>query len=214
MPYRVIQFENQFCYHIFNRGVEKRIIFIDESDYQRFLEILYYYQFSGPKPRFSAHKYFRNQVFDKSPKIVEIISYCLIPNHFHFLIKQLSEGGIQEFIRKISNSYTKYFNTKYKRVGPLFQGNFKGVFIESDELLLHVSRYIHLNPFVAGLTNNIEDFPYSSYQEYLKSTQTKLSNPQIILDFFKTPKDYQSFVNDQKDYAKTLNEIKHLLLEE
>ncbi|MBI3486527.1 transposase [Candidatus Daviesbacteria bacterium] len=187
---------------------------MDDSDYHRLLEVLYYYQFSGPKPRFSTHKYFRNQTFNKNPKIVEIISYCLMPNHFHLLLKQLKDGGIQEFIRKISNSYTKYFNTKHKRVGPLFQGNFKAKDIETDEQLVHVSRYIHLNPFVAGLTNNLENFPYSSYQEYLEPTQNKLSIPKVIMDFFKKPADYQKFIEDQKDYSKTLDQIKHLLLEE
>ncbi len=214
MPYRTTQFGNNYFYHVFNRGVEKRIIFTTDLDYQRFLKILYYYQFSGPKPSFSMLKHFSKQGFSKNPKIVEIISYCLMPNHFHLLIKQLKDGGIQEFIRKVSNSYTKYFNTKHKRIGPLFQGNFKAKAIETDEQLLHISRYIHLNPFVAGLIDKLEKYPYCSYQEFIAPGKTKLTTPKTILDFFKNPKDYQSFVNDQKDYAKTLNEIKHLLLEE
>lgn len=214
MPYRLTPFINQNYYHIFNRGVEKRKIFLNDRDYQRFLQTLYYYQFSGPKPRFSTHRVFKSKDFYKNPKIIEIVCYCLMPNHFHLLIKQIKNGGVQEFINKISNSYTKYFNTKHKRVGYLFQGTFKAVPVETDEQLIHLSRYIHLNPYVSGMTNNLETFPYSSYKDFIEGAENVLCNPGLVLNFFKDTKDYKEFVKDQQSYALELERIKHLLIDE
>ncbi len=214
MPYGRVAFANNHFYHVFNRGVEKRNIFLTDRDHERFLQTLYYYQFSGPKPKFSTYKRFKLQDFDKNSKIVDILCYCLIPNHFHLLLRQLRDGGIQEFIRKASNSYTKYFNTKNKRVGPLFQGNFKAVTIESEEQLVHVSRYIHLNPYVSKLVENLDFFKYSSYPDFIGLRNNTLCNKDIILNFFKSRKDYKSFVSDQKSYALELEKIKHLLIEE
>lgn len=214
MPYRLTPFINDNFYHVFNRGVEKRKIFLSDGDYERFLQTLYYYQFGGPKPKFSTYKRFRSQDFNKNPKIVEIICYCLMPNHFHLLVKQIKEKGIREFVSKVSNSYTKYFNTKYKRIGSLFQGAFKAVPVETDEQLIHLSRYIHLNPYVSGLVENLESFVYSSYNDFIKGTENKLSNPAFILSFFKDVKGYKEFVRDQQSYALELERIKHLLIDE
>lgn len=212
MPYRVTPFVNDNFYHVFNRGVEKRKIFISDQDYQRFIQTLYYYQFEGPKPRFSNHNRFKIKDFSNNPKIVEIICYCLMPNHFHLLLKQVKEKGIQEFLSKVSNSYTKYFNTKNNRVGPLFQGQFKAVAVESDEQLLHLSRYIHLNPYVSELTKDWENFPFSSFAEFTSSSNNSICVKEYILDFYKNPKDYKNFVKDYASYAKDLEKIKHLLI--
>ena len=149
MPSRTFPFVKGQYYHIYNRGVEKRTIFKNRFDHRRFIKTVLYYQLEGPKPKFS--NFFNYQLFkpDFDKKIVDIVCYCLMPNHFHFLLKQLRDGGITEFVSKITNSYTKYFNTKDKRIGPLFQGEFKSVLVESDEHLMHISRYIHLNPLVS-----------------------------------------------------------------
>jgi putative transposase len=122
------------------------------------------------------------------------------------------KNGITIFMSRTCNSYAKYFNTKYKRNGPLFQGNFKAVRITSNEQLIHVSRYIHLNPLVDYLTKNLKDYPFSSFPEYL-GLEKGISSPKIVLDQFKTGKDYQDFVQDQKDYAQRLKEIKRFALE-
>lgn len=137
-----------------------------------------------------------------------------MPNHFHFLLKQVKNGGITEFISKISNSYTKYFNTKYKRIGPLLQGEFKAVTIETDEQLLHVSRYIHLNPFVAELVEDLSLFPYSSYQNFIRPESMGCCVTKPILDFFKNPEEYEKFIKDHSSYAKELARVKHLLIDE
>ncbi|MBI2595385.1 transposase [Candidatus Daviesbacteria bacterium] len=213
MPYRQTPFINQNFYHIFNRGVEKRIIFLTQDDYDRFFQTIYYYQFSGPKPRFSTHRRFRFKDFHKNPKIVEIIVFCFMPNHFHLLIRQIRDGGIVEFMSKVLNGYTKYFNTKHRRVGALFQGQFKAVMIETDEQLLHVSRYIHLNPYVAELTKDLADFSNSSYKEYVTLGGQGICVKEHILNFFKNSMHYQKFINDYEDYALRLKRIEHLLID-
>lgn len=211
MPYRQVCFGNFGVYHIFNRGVNKQQIFNQKRDYQRFLQTLTYYQYQGPKPRFSNHQLYRVKDFSKNPKIVEVICYCLMPNHFHLLVRQLEDGGVSEFMRKIGNSYTKYHNIKHRRIGPLFQGEFKAVTVESDEQLIHVSRYIHLNPFVADLTKNLVSYEHSSYPAYLGLTQDILISPKIVLDLFKDAGGYKKFVDDHADYAYEIGQMKHLL---
>ncbi len=172
-----------------------------------------YYQLLGPKPRLS--KFLLGSILkpDTNKKIVDIICYCLMPNHFHFLIKQLKEGGITEFVSKLSNSYTKYYNVKYKRVGPLLQGEFKAVLVESDEQLLHVSRYIHLNPIASFLVKDLNLYEWSSYKEYTNNHKG-ICNTEEIMGFFKDSSSYQKFCLDQVEYAQKLELIKHQLLEE
>lgn len=211
MPARTIPLVNDQFYHIYNRGVEKRRIFENRRTYTRFLKTLNYYQLEGPKPKFS--NFIKYKLFEPDPnkKIVDIICYCLMPNHFHFLIKQLREGGVSEFISKLINSYTKYYNIKFDRVGPLLQGPFKAVLIESDEQLVHISRYIHLNPISSFLVKKPEDYEWSSYNEYLDGKG--ICAKEEILNFFKSVTDYKEFVNDQIDYAQRLELIKHQLLD-
>ena len=213
MPYRKTPLVNNEIYHVFNRGVAKLPIFKDQRDQRRLLKTLYFYQFQGPKPQFSQLKRFKNLEFDKNPKIVEIICYCFMPNHFHFLIRQLQDNGISEFINKISNSYTKYFNTRHNRIGPLLQGQFKAVRITSDEQLIHVSRYIHLNPTTSYLVKDLKEYTWSSYLDYIGLRNDKLCVKEIILANFKTPEKYEQFVLDQMDYAKSLKQIERLILE-
>lgn len=213
MPSRIFPFVNGQFYHIYNRGVEKRSIFEKQWDYSRLIKTIRYYQLLGPKPKLS--KFLTGSIFkpDTNKKIVEIICYCLMPNHFHFLIKQLKDGGITEFISKLSNSYTKYYNVKYNRVGPLLQGEFKAVLIESDEQLIHVSRYIHLNPIASFLVKDLNDYRWSSYKEYIEDDKNGICSKEEILSFFKSPKDYEKFVLDQVAYAQELELIKHQLLD-
>ncbi len=214
MAYRLNPFTEQGIYHVFNRGVNRQGIFSDEKDYARFLQTLYYYQFSGPKPKFSTYKRFKKNDFESNPKIVEIICFCLMPNHFHLMIRQLMEGGVVEFMSKITNSYTKYFNTKHSRTGYLVQGEFKAVSIENDEQLLHTSRYIHLNPLVADLTKDLAAYLYSSYPDFIGLSSSSLCNPEPILGFFNTKSSYKSFIEDHEGYARELHRIKHLLIDQ
>ncbi len=215
MPYRLEPIITGEIYHVFNRGVEKRDVFTNDGDYKRFYKTLLYYQNINPPTKFSLRS--NKLITPKSieNKAVEIISFCLMPNHFHFLLKQLNDRGIATFIGKLTNSYTRYFNTKYKRVGHLFQGPYKAVRIETDEQLLHVSRYIHLNPFVGGVTKNLRSYKWSSYLEFLNMSPTNLFAKQEILSHFHQPREenYEKFVLDQIDYARSLNSVKNQLLE-
>lgn len=213
MPSRTVPFVNGQYYHAYNRGVEKRPIFNNRIDQRRFMKTILYYQLEGPKPKLS--NLFKYKLFEPNynKKIVDIICYCLMPNHFHFLLKQLRDDGITEFMSKLSNSYTKYFNTKDKRVGPLFQGEFKSVIVQSEEQLLHVSRYIHLNPLVSYLVKDLDSYEWSSYLEYINGGKG-ICAKENILSFFKSPAKYKQFVLDQADYGMTLENIKHQVLEE
>lgn len=187
-------------YHIYNRGVEKRNIFINRRDYQRFLLTMDFYRKSPLPAKLSDFK----RGLEKTKKIenqidlVEIYAYCLMPNHFHFLLKQTTDSGITHFIRKFANSYTRYFNTKYDRIGPLFQGTFKAKLIENDEYLLQVSKYIHRNPLKIS-NNNLSSYSYSSYKDYLSEEKHPFCNTEFILSYFsKTNPNlgYRSFVEE------------------
>lgn len=206
-------------YHVFNRGVEHRQIFNDQRDYKRIIEATDFYQYN-PKLKFSDFKNLpaeaRKKILEgihKLPKIVEILCYCFMPNHFHFLLKQLSDNGVSNFVSKITNSYTKYFNTRNSRDGSLLGGTFKSVRIETIEQLLHVSRYIHLNPVVSFLVkeNHLEDYQWSSFNEYMGSDG--FCQKELILSEFKLPQKYKEFILDQVNYAKSLEVIKHQLLD-
>lgn len=172
-----------------------------------------YYRKKDPPVRFSYKNRPASISTNKNDSpIVEILSFCLMPNHFHILVKQIEEKGITNFVSKLSNSYTRYFNTRNKRVGPLFQGSFKAVRVEDDEQLLHVSRYIHLNPFVGYLVKNLRTYPYSSYREYLGLAKG-FCQKKTVLDYFESPSHYATFVLNQADYAKSLKEAGRLLLD-
>jgi putative transposase len=213
MARKVVLAEGE-VYHIFNRGIEGRETFPSERDYQRFLKTVNYYQSENPPVRFSFSKEETRNKARERKKLVEIITFCLVSNHFHFILRQLLENGTSIFMSKIANSYTKYFNTKNKRRGPLFEGVFKAVRIETEEQLTHVSRYIHLHPLTCYLVNDLKKWEFSSYSEYLGLRKEKFSAPGSVLSLFKSPREYEQFVLDQVDYARKLAKIKKLLLEE
>lgn len=213
MPSRISPLVTGQIYHIYNRGTEKRSTFESRRDQQRFLKTLLYYHLAGPKPKFSHFKRFPNTSLDPSKKIVDILAYCLMPNHFHLLLKQLKDEGVTEFLGKLTNSYTKYYNTKHNRVGPLFQGEFKSVLVDHDEQLIHVSRYIHLNPLSSFLVKNLDEYEWSSYLEYAHN-KNGVCSKDAILSYFKSPKEYIQFILDQASYAQALQLIKHQLIDE
>ena len=216
MPKRVTPIITGETYHIFNRGVEKRSVFLTDGDHRRFYNTLIYYQNSNVTTRYSfrVRKSLAKEAKDNQ-KLIEIICFCLMPNHFHLLLKQLTDGGIATFLGRLTNSYTRYFNTKHKRVGHLFQAPYKAVRVETDEQFIHVSRYIHLNPFASGITRNLKTYQWSSYQEYLGVSPSGVCRSEEVLDLFPKPRreNYHKFVMDQADYARSLELIKHQLLD-
>lgn len=212
MAIRIVPLVSGEYYHVLNRGVAKMQIFNNFRDFERFYKCMLYYQIDEEKPKFSLFSSDKFEL-DASKKIVDIIAYCLMPNHFHFLLKQVKDRGITEFISKLCNSYAKYFNTKNERIGPLLQGDFKAIHIGDNEQLLHLSRYIHLNPIVGFVTKELETYKWSSYSEYVNLTADNICAKNIILDQFENTESYREFVLDHIDYVKKLEAVKHLLLD-
>lgn len=215
MSRRSIQFTNGYYYHVLNRGVEQRDIFLDEAHYLRFLELLRFYQRDHGK-RFSLLSSRQREDLIASQTgnlLVEVICYSLMPNHFHLFLQQVQDGGISKYMRQVSDGYSRYFNVMHHRSGHLFQGNFRAVAVESDEQAVHLSRYIHLNGTVAGLAESPDQSLWSSYQEYL-SKKLGLCNKQIILSQFASVADYRNFTVDYIDFSRKLASMKHLLLDE
>jgi len=216
-------FANEEVYHVWNRGVERRPTFITKSEYLRALTTLDFYRFQNPSLRLSKalllqkeerEKFFLN-LRTEGKKLVEVISYCFMPNHFHFLLKQKIKNGVPRFVSNFTNSYTRYFNTKEERIGPLFQGIFKAVHIENERQLIHVSRYIHLNPVVSFVIKekDLDTYPWSSLPEFLGTEKRGICDSEIVLGLFPSKEKYRQFVHDQIDYAKKLEMVKHLILE-
>ncbi len=145
-------------------------------------------------------------------KIVDIIAYCIMPTHIHLIFKQLEDNGISRSVNNILNSYTRYFNTKHKRKGPLWESRFKSKLVENEEQLLHLSRYIHLNPVTAFLVDKPELWRYSSYREYLGIEETPRYchfNSHINV----LPGNYKKFTEDRISYQRELTRIKDLFIE-
>lgn len=209
-------------YHIFNRGVAKQPTFLSKKDYEQAILALSYYRFSNVPIKLSRFKEISLEEKTKlmlslekdNDNLVRIVGFVLMPNHFHFLLYQNKDKGIATFIAKFSNSYTKYFNTKQDRVGPIFQGVYKAVKVDTDEQLVHLSRYIHLNPVVSSLITKEEifNYPWSSLPHFVKDYST-LVYVEPILSLFKNKSEYNKFLLDQISYAKQLELIKHLTLE-
>ncbi len=151
----------------------------------------------------------------QSKKLVDIFCYCLMPNHFHLLLRQKEDQGIAKFLSNLQNSYTRYFNISHERDGSLFLDQFKAVRTETDEQLVHISRYIHLNPFTGYVTKSLEElenYNWSSFPDYFKKEDTFIEKD-FILSFFKSSTQYKKFVYNQADYQRRLKEIEHLSLE-
>lgn len=198
-------------YHLYNRGVDKRVIFSNDSQYQRFLNTILYYQYS--RRQCFSHSQTLNPALNliiksKDEPLIQLLSFNLIPNHFHLLARQLAENGISKFMHYVGTAYTTFFNTKNDRSGSLFQSTFQSVHIKSDEQLLYVMRYIHLNPVVSNLVSKPEDWFWSSHLDYLGIRNPPLIDTAEILSYFPSVDAYQKFVNDQIDYAKQLAQIK------
>ena len=224
MNYRKTKIAPGEIYHIFNRSIAQVPIFLSNRDFLRFTEVIDYYRFLSLPMRFSHYnrleadikKSFLDELYQKRETLIEIYSFCLIPDHFHFLLKELKENGIRKFISNIQNSYAKYFNTKTERSGSLFQEMFKAVRIASDEQFIHVARYIHLNPYSSFLFDNpdrLKTFRWSSFGDYLGINNHPFISQSFLGSFFKSPTDLEKFTLDRAEYQRNLENIKHLIME-
>lgn len=219
---RKTEFANEEHYHIFNRGVDKREVFLDTGYYQRFLLSMDLlndtrdglmiewrdYKKSNPKAKLSDFL----ELSSRKP-LVEIVAYCLNPNHYHFILKQIEEKGIERFMHKIGTSFTLYFNKRNKRTGALFQGNFKAAHIDSNEYLLYLSAYVNENNFIHGY-NKRSDWQYSSLPSYLGKKNDKLVNKDIISGQFDNIRQYKDFLEEHALKMKNDKDLKKYLIEE
>lgn len=208
-------------YHVFNRAIAKQDIFFDENTLKQALNLLRYYrypqdirysQFSGLTP--DAKNYYLQRMKTTAP-LVDIYSFAFMPNHFHLLLKQLDDNGITTFMSNFQNSFAKYFNLKFDRDGSLFKRPFKAKRVGSESLLLHMSRYIHLNPTTSNLIDieklNLD--PRTSLLFYTKREEDNFINTEYILGFFGGSVDkYTEFLRDNADYQKELHRIQHLVI--
>jgi len=217
---RKLVFVNNYIYHVYNRGIDERDIYLCKKDYLRFIELLKFYNSNSTKISYSKFIKLSQkdkdkfvQQHDQSGNLIEILAYCLMPNHFHLLLRQSLDGGITKYLSNVANAYAQYFNLKYKRKGTLYQGAFKAVFIESDAQLTHMSRYIHINPVVSSLVelSKLECYPWSSLKYYLNSTGSDFVNSKLVLSYFGSIEKYKNFIYDQIDYGKELEKIKHAI---
>lgn len=208
--------ETGSVHHVFNRSIAGYHIFPKGLHYQRFQQMLRFFQWEDIALRFShiREKDFAPtlKMFEESKKRrIEIICYCLMPNHFHLAIREVLPLGIERFMADLQNSYSKYFNLRHARKGPLWEGRFKNVACETDDQLLHLTRYIHLNPVTANLATHPEDWAASSYLEYLN--QSPISTCRYDSSISISPSYYAHFVNSRIEDQKTLARIKALLLD-
>jgi len=186
-------------YHLYNRGTEKRIIFLDKQDYSHFLYLMYICNTEKSITLRSIGEF-----FERGETIVNIGAFCLMPNHFHILVREKIENGISTYMRKLLTGYSMYFNKKYKRTGKLYESVFKSIHIDKDTYLKYIYSYIHLNPAklidknwrenknknTTRLLEYVFSYLYSSMKEY-KDSKFRIINPAQFPAYFKKPIDHK-----------------------
>ncbi len=198
---RKIAFANEEIYHIYNRGTDKRVIFEDEYDFRRFLQSLKEFNTLDPVGGIYVSSFGKidtelRSLASKSGELVEIIAYCLNPNHFHLLLRQVSDNGIAKFMQRLGTGYTKYFNHKNERSGSLFQGTFKAVHVDSNQYLLHLSVYVSMNNKVHKLRSLASKSSWEEYIGRIKKGEEGICETGIILGQFKNKSEYQLYAKN------------------
>ncbi len=186
-------------YHVYARGNSRHRIFHDEEDFIHLLRIL---------ERYLSPDEARNRNGISYPNFynrVDLLAFCIMPNHFHLLLYQRQQGTLTSLMQSVMTSYSRYFNTKYKRTGPLFESRFKASMITDDSYLHHITRYIHLNP------RHWRDYEYSSLPYYLQRDTVSWLRPERILELFDSPKKYEAFVADYEENKKLMDIFKNEL---
>ncbi len=219
MPVRTVPITTGEVHHVFSKSIAGFKIFRNDREYERMKKLLKFYKTENPSLKFSAFLELKNKNdfqqkrFSNNDNLVKIIAYCFMPTHFHLVLKQIKDNGISIFMRRILNSYAKYFNIKTERKGPLWESRFKNIAIGKDEILLHATRYIHLNPVTAYLVAHPKDWAFSSYREFLKQVEgdEKICNFSGLMGI--KPKSYRKFVNSNIDYQRKWAYVKKYFLE-
>lgn len=220
---RKVNFANGEFYHIYNRGVDKRTIFSDDYDIKRFFQSMEEFNVVKAIGSLYENSFLKkeqtkvrlgDQLGGEASKLVNFVSYCLNPNHYHFILEQVLEGGIEKFMQRIGTGYTMYFNNRYKRTGSLFQGVFKASHIDSNEYLLHSSVYVNLNDRVHKIGDGSSK---SSWNEYTGKSPSDFCKKDIILGQFNNSNSYKIFAEsslaDIMERKEAEKELEDLLLE-
>lgn len=225
---RKIQFINNYFYHIYNRGTEKRETFLEDKDNFRFIHDLY--EFNDVNATLNLTRNIEGGLASFNVKsrdlLVEIIAFCLMPNHFHLILKQLRENGITKFMQKLGTGYTMYFNQRNQRTGSLFQGSFKAILVDKDNYFLPLTNYIHLNPVELiepnwkekgvkdwkKVNEFLKNYRWSSYSDYVGIKNfPSVINKEFLYGYFKNAENYKNSVNQW--LSKDLELIKTTTLE-
>jgi len=221
---RNIRFVNEGIYHVYNRSVEKREIFVDDQDRFRFIHDLFEFNDEAPAVNF----YYKRpliQSYEAKPRkieqqkrklLVEILAFVVMPNHFHLLLRQIKENGISNFMHKLGTGYTMYFNQKYERAGSLFQGTYKAILVNQEAHFIHLPYYIHFNPLdlkfpewrdreiknYKQAMKFLENYRWSSFLDYIgKKNFPSVTQREFLNEFFEGPENYK------KDAMKWLKEM-------
>jgi len=208
-------FDNDECYHIYNRGVDKRNIVMSGYDLDRFLKSMEFFNDIDPIVSLYSLSFEEQSTRKKRKPLVDILVYCINPNHYHMILRQIVNGGISEFMKRLNGGYTRYFNHRYKRSGALLQGRFKSKYIGSEEYLLRVSAYVNLNNRVHQLSGSTTKLVRSSWQEYADQV-SGLCDTSFILKQFQNSsyKDYALEALPQMIRDKILNkELASMLID-
>jgi putative transposase len=215
---RTFSFAPGEFYHIYNRGTEKRNIFMSRSDRDRFLALLYYANQDAPADlKLQGSTLLKNPLARTGTPLVEIAAYCLMPNHFHLLVREAEDGGISKFMQKVTTGYTMYFNKKNERNGSLFQGRFKATHVANDRYLQYLVSYIHLNPVKliepkwkesgiadrAGAEHYLDTYASSSYLDYLGKQRPEniILTPKSLPEYFSSSACFKTFVTEWLSYS-------------
>lgn len=202
-------------FHIFNKSIAGYPIFKDLNNSFRFIQALDYYNNSYIQTNLGKYliinkDYSPNLLTKKEEGLIKFLAYCIMPDHFHLLVKIAKENSLFKYMNDTQNSFSKFFNIKFERKGPLWQSNFQSVLVKTNEQFLHLTRYIHLNPTTKYLVERPEDWIYSSYSDYLNKDILENYLTEVSI---KNPNSYKKFVEDNIDYQRKLNLIKRLILE-
>jgi len=211
MSIRKVNFVQGEYYHIYNRGVDKRNIFSDKTDLQRFLKSMNGFNTKNPIGSLYENSFVKEkELGGLASKLVMFVAFCLNQNHYHFILTPLVEKGIEKFMQRLGTGYTMYFNEKNKRSGSLFQGKFQSKHINSNEYLLQVSAYVNLNNCNENgiIKNKLSE---ASWKEYTGLVNTNLCDKSIVLDQFDSPKEYEKFALEAwKNTSERKEEMKNL----